>query len=363
MCACLIGALIALAGTPIASSTLAQASAQTEDISRFADAVERSQLRERALDVLAQAAFDTNPGIRANALEGLESTPSRLEPIARAALSDQNLGVRFAAAMMVGRTPLPKSAPFVRPLLSDPDERVRLAAIYALASNGQPVDQNPLARALKHADPRVRSQAAFILGEIGNESAAPMLREAAKSRETGSPSLERLFRLQLAEALVKLGDRQAIDSLRAALYPSTREEFESAVLAAQAIGELRDEGSAAQLVNLVEQLAPGAEQDATRDPAQRRYLQPKELRLAATIALAKMGYADGVYVADMYAGDPVPAVRAQTTFLYAEIGTLESLAKLEGMLDDASPLVRVSASASAVRLVDTIGARLTRARR
>ncbi|MFG0275102.1 MAG: HEAT repeat domain-containing protein, partial [Phycisphaerales bacterium] len=138
----------------------------------------RSQLRERALLLLAEAARDENALVRANALEGLAPVPMRARPFVFDALTDRNLGVRYAGAMLAGRLALPDAAPLLRDLQSDADASVRAASIYALSALRQPVDPGPLATMLLDGDVRTRAQAAFILGEMGNRSAVPLLREA-----------------------------------------------------------------------------------------------------------------------------------------------------------------------------------------
>lgn len=317
--------------------------------------VERSALRERALDLLVEASRSNDALIRANAIEGLQSAPQRAEPVVRAGLVDTNLGVRFVAAMTIGQLRLRESVPFVRPLLNDPDPRVRAAAIFALSKNGQEVDPTPLASMLENPDSRVRSEAARILGELGNPSAIPMLKSAvARSpgrTETQGAAMqaERLFQLQVAEALVRLGEPGASDSLRAALYPSAREGLESAALAAQILGNLKDEKIARRLVELVEELAPNTQRFA--DPRRNTYAQPMEVRLAAAKSLAQMGFEDGMYVGEMYMTDTEPAVRAQAAFVFGASSHARMLDPLRTMLEDPSPLVRVSAATGILRVL------------
>jgi len=314
--------------------------------------IEKSQQRERSLALLQNLARSDNALLRANAIEGMLPTPARCEPLVRAGLADDNLGVRFAAAMAVGRLRLKNSAPMVRPLLSDPDPSVRAAAAFALIRTGNNADQTELSSMLMSGDARARSNAAYILGELGNASAAPMLRDAARQpMPSDAPIAVRLYRLQLAEALVKLGDKTASDTVEAALYPSSREDFEAAVLAAQIIGEVKAEKAAGQLVNLIEMQPASAGKPS--DPRQAVYLQPRELRLAAASSMAKMGYFGGWYVGDMYANADEPAVRAQAAFVLgatAHKQTLNaSLSRLERMLDDANPLVQCSAAAALLK--------------
>ena len=256
--------------------------------------IEMSALRERALEILNEAAFSDSALMRANAIEGLHPVPTRAEQVIRMALTDENVGVRYAAATSVGILELESASEAVRPLLNDSDDRVRAASIFALHQLGEDVNINPLAKLLQSRDARTRSSVVWLLGEMGNPSAIPMLKDAADTKTWGTPIEDRLFRMQVAEALIKLGELEAISSLRAALYPSSQSEFEVAVLAAQIIGEVEDRAASAQLVTLIE-----AQTDSStpRDP---EWIYPPELRLQAAAALAKMGFDDGTYVADAY---------------------------------------------------------------
>jgi len=177
-----------------------------------------------------------------------------------------------------------------------------------------------------------------------------MLKDAARMRALGDSTQVRLFGLQVAEALIKLGELDSANSLEAALYPKLAEDFEAAVLSAQIIGEVRNRRAIWQLVNLVETRATGV--SGGEQTGGVSYLYPKELRLAAATALAKMGETDGVFVADELARDPEPVIRAQTAFLYAATGQREYLRRLEPLLKDESDLVRVAAAAAILRLID-----------
>ena len=62
--------------------------------------------------------------------------------------------------------------------------------------------------------------------------------------------------LQIAQARVRLGDEEAIHSIRAALFPARSEDLEATALAAQLTGELNDRASARELVMLRWGLVP-----------------------------------------------------------------------------------------------------------
>lgn len=319
--------------------------------------IQHTLVREQALEILERAAFSEYALLRANAIEALHPVPSRLAPFVREALADPNPGVRYVAAMSVGKLRLAEFAPEAMYLEHDADPRVRAAALFAQTRNGFTPDLTPIADLLFNDDPAVRAQAAFILGELKNDSALPMLRAVASKHSAATLIQDRVFRLQLAEAMVKLGDLDAAQTIHVALYPALRDEFEAAVLAAQILGEIKDRQAIQQLVNVVEARLPAQTQTnrgSRQTPAVEPYLYPPELRLAAATSLAKMGYPDGVYVADEYAADADHLVRAQTTFLYAEAHRSGDLPRLVALMGDPSPIVQTAAASSVLRFLDPV---------
>ena len=301
----------------------------------------RSQVRERALKVLLDATASEVPQMRANAIEALSLTPARVESVARLGLLDHNVGVRFTAAMTIGKLQLRSSKDLVKPLLRDEDPVVRAAAIYAIDRCGEPIDPTPIAQLLHSENPMHRAQGVFILGEMGNSSAIPMLKSVAADRMAmASIAQVRLLRLQVAEALVKLGDQSGVETLRAALFPARPEDLEFAALAMQVIGEIQDFRSLDQLIYIADQ------EGEDRLPA--------EVRLGAAAAAAKLGERGGIHIADEYWRDRFPAIRAQAAHVYGLIGGSRALATLDAMMTgDTNDLVRVAAAAGALRITES----------
>jgi HEAT repeat protein len=304
------------------------------------DPIAISALRERALDLLAESAAGQDPQLRANALEAMSASPVRLVPLIAIALRDENAGVRSTAAVIVGKSNLRDLAAAVRPLLNDPSPFVRASAIYAMARTGAQVDRTPLAGLLLgDPSPRVRAHAAFLLGEMGDRSATGLLKEAARTPVPRAPAAEvRLMQVQIAEAMVKLGDEAQIESIRAALYPSRPEELEATALAVQVIGHLRDRGAIDELVYLT------AVRDEMGSP------MPAEVRLGAAASLARLGLRRGAFLADEFAEHRTPTLRAQAAHVYGEVGDPAHLPRLERMMADSDGLVRVSAAAAIVKI-------------
>lgn len=310
--------------------------------------VERTEIRERALTLLVMAAAESPaPQVRANALEALTQAPTRAERAVRAGLEDKNLGVRFAAAFAAGKARVAGVKPELQRALTDPSPDVRAAAIYALRALGEETDPSALAGMLEHGGARLQSNVAMLMGEMGNASAAPILRSVARRSDLkGNPSEQRLLRLQIAEALYRLGDTEAIHAVRAALFPVGPEDVEAATLAAQVIGNVGDVASAATLKNRI------LDRVGDEKSGRQAYLMPPELRLAAATSLGKLGIREGEYLADEFAGNANPLLRAQAAFLFGETAGPERLWALERMLEDASELARVAAARSVVRVVD-----------
>ena len=310
--------------------------AADQRVSEPIDQIARSTLRENAVEMLLDFFADPNPQLRANAIEALAPAPGRLIAILPDALVDSNEAVRTVGAMMVGQLAIVDLAQQVRPLLDDESPYVRAAAIYALRRCGQDVDPSPLAvMLLSEPSPRVRSHVAFILGELGDRSAVPLLREAVSVRmPRADQSQIRLMHLQFAEAMIKLGDDEQLETVRAALYVARPEDLETTALAVQIIGQAQDRGAIDHLKYLA----------AYKN--ERGQFMPAEVRLAVGASLAAMGIREGGFLADEYADSDITVLRAQAAFVYgqtAQPGALEAISKL---MEDPEPLVRLAAAAA-----------------
>ncbi|MEM7623333.1 MAG: HEAT repeat domain-containing protein [Planctomycetota bacterium] len=333
MAGCASPATQATTGAPSSDQSSTATGPAGFDAANARGLVSEQTAREQALSVLLGFAESPDPQIRANAIEALSMVPRRAESAIRRGLVDQNEGVRAVSALAAGRAGLPELAAFLRPLSRDRASTVRVSAIAGLVLIGEPVDRTPIATVLlTDPAPRARAQAAFVLGELGDASAVQLLRQAAMTDiPRGEPGAVRSMRLQVAEALVKLGDEDAVQEIRAALYPSRPEELEFAALAAQILGNVKDEASAGQLITLTAFRSGGR-------------LMPAEVRLAAAGSLALLGREEGWFIADGYAADASAVIRSQAAHVYGRTRGGDNLAKLAIMLEDSSPLVRVAAA-------------------
>ena len=216
-------------------------------------------------------------------------------------------------------------------LLADPSLSVQAAAMLALHRAGQRINFTPLAAMIENNDPEVRANAYLVLGEIGNDSAIPLIRQSiGRGMKLVNPLRVRLVDLAAAEALVKLGDEFEAEPIRAALF-APPEQGELTVVACDSVRRLRDEVARPMLERIV-----SASGSSMRSP---------EIRLAACRALVRLGAGPApLLIAREYAAHPDARVRAQAAALLGEIGTPEALQMLVGMLADASTSVQVAAA-------------------
>ncbi len=290
---------------------------------------------EEASRILHAAATGKWPALRAHAIEASIRSPDTLRELAPTALYDENRGVRFVACMAIAEARLPDLERAlldrIASLLSDPSPSVQAAAMLALSRSGRPVNFTPLAAMLSGNDPEVRANAYLVLGEIGNPSAIPLIRESlGRGMRLVNPLRVRLVELAAAEALVKLGDQDEVEPLRAALF-APAEQGELTVVACDSVGRLRDEAARPMLERL---LVAGGKSE--RSP---------EIRLAAARALSKLGASKApLMVGREYAAHPDARVRAQAAALLGEIGSPEANVLLATLLRDQNPTVQIAAA-------------------
>lgn len=295
--------------------------------------------RERAVTILMDSSQSEWAQLRANAFEALISDPVLLRREVLSGIADENRGVRFVATMAIARASLCDLISFVEPLLFDPSDSVRAAAMYALHTCGEDIDPTPLAAMVDSEDPEVRGNAYVVLGLLGNPTATRLIRSSLGTPlGLADPVRMKLVELQGAAALVRLGEVQEIEPIRAALFAPV-EQAEITALAIQIISELADKGARQMLARLVE--APSEQ------------ARPAEIRLAAAEAIAKLGFREPeplLRLASEYRHDPRPATRAQTASLLSEVDDATSDAFLAELMVDEDALVRLAAAGSLLLL-------------
>jgi HEAT repeat protein len=327
-------------GTIRVGSSTAKTQGSTQQIVReYGSLVKQEQLRDRAVKLLESLTLSADPQVRAHALEALVPMPRALGRVVDRGLLDDNLGVRSIAAMAIGRARLHGHERTLRRLLADESPFVEASAIYALVQTSQPVDRGPLAKYLfQEENPGLRAHVAFLLGEMGDPSALPLIRDAARAPMPKADSARlKLLDLQLSEAMAKLGDERQLEPLRAALFPAQPSDLEATALAVQAIGEVQDRSARGMLIQLSERAGP------------RNEPMPPEILLSISIAMAKLGDQNGGFLADLFWDDERALIRADAASVYGWTNRLADLAKLERMLSDQSEAVQVAAAGGLVR--------------
>ena len=282
------------------------------------------EARPQAVDQVLASSRSKDPFLRANAIEAAQNLSQRVVPLVQLGLADPNPAVRFASAATVGSMRLVGMAPAVRALANDPSESVQAAALTSLRLCGEQVDLTPLAVMLTSVKPTVRGNAALLLGRMGDPSAISMLSELATApMPRASADQEAVVRLQIAEAIVKLGDDTALNAVRAGLYSQFDEVR---LLAVSMLGELKDRRMEKAMAQML--LQP-----------------PIELQIAALGALAQLGRYGGESILLQASRSPFPAVRAQTALTLGRFRGAGAQNALVGLLNDQSEQVRLSAAA------------------
>ncbi|MDX2016852.1 MAG: HEAT repeat domain-containing protein [Planctomycetota bacterium] len=329
------------AGAPVRSSVTRNVNAAGAN----APGVDVLAVRTRAIRVLEQAVRVDDAQVRANAVEAAGFGSPETDRLIVAALRDPNEAVRTVAATTIGRRKITAIGPRVLPLLADPSPYVQVSAIFAAVQTGQTdagadIDQSPLAAYLFNQEStRLRAHAAWVLGELRNPSARPMLLESARQKlPKAMPGEVRSLQLQIAEALVKVGDQSAVEGLRSALYAARPEDLEGTALAVQILGEVQDRRSIDHMLFLLQY------KDRAGQP------MPAEVRMGIAIALAKMGVRDGDFIADEYRQHPDPVLRQQAAAVYGYTQSALAPDKLLLLLADPDPLVAVQAAAAILQL-------------
>ena len=292
--------------------------------------------RAIAVDFIQQAANSPDAQIRANAVEASQYAQEIVEEIVRPALGDDNRGVRFVAAMLVGNIKLEHLTLLLEPLTHDESVSVRAASLYAKARCGQPVDLTPLASMMSSDDPEQRGNAALILGELGNPSAVPMIKDSlGRGMQRVEPQRVRVVEIQVAEALVKLGETGDIEVIRAALF-APPEQSEVAALASLISGRVNDRA----VINELQRMAGRTGSEA----------YPSEVRLAATIALAQMAPERApLDVPRHFMDSPEYQLRRMAAITLGEFKSTEARDLLATLLEDPDPTVQVAAAAALLK--------------
>lgn len=279
-----------------------------------------------------------NPVVRTQAIEGMQNAPwpDAVRYIEHA-MSDPHRGVRFAAAMALGKMQDTPAVSLLQAQLNDPSPAVRAAVIYALHRLGNSTRTKELVQFLLYSpDDEVRRNAALIFCELNDPGTKPVLKKALRDNDMA-------VRWYVYEALARVGEKEALDSLVLFAHSSYGDERLIGILALGRIGNreatsvLRDmlgrsnapEVKLAAIRSLGQLGVPAGEDIAIKaltyvpeSPGKQAVYEPQEIRqirvrTMAALALAEAGQGDTVpaLLDRMRHDDPRMAVAAAAAVL------------------------------------------------
>ncbi len=317
-------------------------------------AIRRDGRGDLGAELIRQAAADSEPSLRALALDALRVL--RLEQALPAALTgavDPDSRVRAAAIRLAGTLGEPDVVEVVRAHTVDPDASVRAAAAGALGALKARSAQDDLARLMDDPTPAVRKSAVLAVAEAGLRQLVPAVIELLGDREEE-------VRAAAARSIAALSDRSAVPALLRAFSqapPDLREGIAAAV-------SRLEPGAIAGLIDaLIQRDDTGGKLSVARILGRVRQPEVVEVlgrlsqdpdprvRAAALESLGRSARFRGPtaeLLADAVAaglGDADRSVRAAAVDLCSRIGLPDQGPRLIGLLQtDSSPLVRERAA-------------------
>lgn len=288
--------------------------------------------REKAIALILEASRSTDPFLRANAIEAIQPAKQRALPLAQIGLRDRHPAVRFASLVTLGQIGRPELAEAIDPLLGDENPSVRAAAMVAARRCGAKINLSSLATMMRSPNPGLRSNIALLMGMLDEPSAANMLEATVKTpMHRASEVQQSIVRVQVAEAVVKLGKEKAIDAIRAAAYSP---HGEVRVLAVMILGRLNDRRMIPAFEAMLDQ-------------------PPQELQLAAATSLAQLGNGKGVAKALELSASQAAPMRVQSAFALGVMARdKRATRRLVELLGDPHLAVRVAAAAAILKITD-----------
>lgn len=286
-----------------------------------------NNLVPEAVQVIETALADTDPSIRANAIEVVAATRQvGLMPKVGRLLSDEFVPVRFAAALAVGDTQYRLAKESVSQLLKDRDENVRIAAAYAMYRLGFADNFGLIRKAIVSKDQDIRANAALILGKSGDPRQLELLDWALSDKDSGDK-----VRFQVAEAMAMLGDERVYPKLWTMLISAYADDR---VIGIRAMGALGTEQAKNALITMLGD-------------------KVLEVRLAAAEQLGCLGSTQGepevldVFRKEFTAGMDAEGIERVHTFTALAIGQIRTIGVTEflpKLLKNQSKRVRIAAA-------------------
>lgn len=281
----------------------------------------------QAQEIVLDALVDSDPRLRANAVEVIATTGlTQLMPRTQRLFDDSVFPVRFHAAVAVGDLRYEPAKDKVTAMLDDPDENVKLAAAYALMRLGQEEHFRTLCEGITSTNQTVRANAALLLGKSGRQEALRFLYWTLRQQDAADRVL-----FQAAQSIAMLGDERIYPKLWTRLISAYADDR---VIGIEGMGALATEQAKNALVTMLDDSVV-------------------EVRLAAAAQLGKLGEPIGeAEVLDALqknladTNDPRgrERVKALAAMAIGEIGTEPLTRHLPKLLSDPSTRVRLAAA-------------------
>lgn len=279
-------------------------------------------LRQRARQMLQQAATSEDAVIRAHAIESLKRTlKSDAKETVLQAMKDPSPRVRFAAAMAAGELQLAEAHDPALTLADDPNSAVAIAARFALHMTGDTSLSHDLEETARSPEPAVRANTAMVLGLMNEPSAVKILEPMLYDREA-------IVRYQAAESLWRLGNRAGLEMLLGGIYSSYPDD---------------------QMMCLLALAAP-------RKPAMLAHVRPglttdyDEVNLVGARAMGMLGSDEGFGWAVKAVRSGEPRMRLLAALAFGAIGRADAQPYLSPLLNDSDPHVRLAAAEAILQL-------------
>lgn len=279
-------------------------------------------LRESARNQLLMEATVSDPILRAQSIEAIQQVlPDVGRSIIVKSLSDGHPLVRKSAAMASGVLRIKEAYPPLVKLAEDADSHVQIAALFALHRLGDTRRTHDLEQFARSPDNFVRGDTVMVLGMLEEQSALKILRQM-------QTDIDPAVRLQVAEAMWRLGDQRGLQHLVAATvsgYPDDQ------MIALLALAEPRDR----RIIQHV------------RASLTAEY---EEVKLIAARAMGMLGSDEGYAIAARDADSSDPRQRALSALALGAIGRSDAQEMLRKLLADNAPSVRIAAAMAVLQL-------------
>lgn len=285
-----------------------------------------SALMDTARREILSAVNSNDTIVTVHAIEAIRQTPLSGNPDARQAivdgLNDSASVVRFASAMAAGELRIADAKPRLLEMIDDRSRSVQVAVRFALHRLGDTRLSHDLEKSARDPDRLVRANTVVALGLLEEKSALNVLRPMLKTDRDAT------IRLQVAEAMWRLGNQEGLESLVAAsvsAFPDDR------MIAFMALAGPRD-------TRVVEHIRGGLTADYP------------EVALVAARATGMLGFDDGYGVALEGAGSVDMRQRSLAALALGAIGRSDAQPVLSDLLKDDDSDVRLAAATALLQL-------------